>query len=59
MIKSRRDRRFGHASRMEDIKDAYKILIGNMKRKDYFEGPGVDRKMMVIPKEGGMMCCAA
>jgi hypothetical protein len=42
MIKSRRMSCAGYATRMEEIRNAYKILVGKPEGKDHSEDLGVD-----------------
>jgi hypothetical protein len=45
VIKVRRMRCAGHVARMVDMRNAYKILLENLKGRDYAEDLGVDGKI--------------
>jgi hypothetical protein len=46
-IKSRRIRWTGHLVRMGEMSNVYKILVRNLKGKDYLEDIGVDGKIIL------------
>jgi hypothetical protein len=47
VIKSRKMRWAGHVTRMEEMRNAYKILVGNLKRRDRWEDLGIDGKIIL------------
>ena len=47
VIKSRRMRRAGHVARRGKRRDAYKVLEGKPDRRNHFEEPDVDGKIIL------------
>jgi len=47
VIKSRRMKWAGHAACAGDMRNAYKILVGNLKGRDHLEYLGVDGKIIL------------
>jgi hypothetical protein len=47
VIKSRRMKWAGHAACTGDRRNAYKILVGNLKGRDHLEYLGVDGKIIL------------
>ena len=45
VIKSRRMRWAGHVARMGERRDVYRVLVRKPEEKDYWEDPGIDRKI--------------
>ena len=37
----------GHVARMEQRRDKYKVLVGNLSEGDHLEDPGVDRRIIL------------
>jgi hypothetical protein len=48
VIKSRRMRRAGHVARMGEMRNAHKILVGNLKQREHSEDLGVGGSMIVV-----------
>ena len=46
-LKSRRLKCAGHLERMEQSRNAYKVLVGKPKERDLWEGQGVDGKTIL------------
>jgi hypothetical protein len=46
-MKSRRMRWVGHVARMGEVRDAYRILVGDMREGDHLEDPGIDGKIIL------------
>jgi hypothetical protein len=55
VIKSRRMRRAGHVASVGEMRNAYKILVTNLKGRDHMEDFGVDGKVILkwILREAG------
>ena len=47
VITSKRMRWAGHIAYMGERKDAYKVLVGNMRERDYLYDPGVDGRIIL------------
>jgi hypothetical protein len=47
VIKRRRMRWTGHVARMEAIRNAYKVLGGNLKSRDHLEDISIDGKVVI------------
>jgi hypothetical protein len=47
VIKSKRRRWAGHVTRMEGMRNAYNILVGNLKGRDFSEDLGVDGRIIL------------
>jgi len=47
VIKSRRMRWAGHVTQMCERKCVYRVLVGNLKQRDYLEDPGVDGRVIL------------
>jgi hypothetical protein len=47
MIKSRRMRLVGHVARVEEMKNAYKILVGKPEGKRQLGRQGIDERMIL------------
>jgi hypothetical protein len=46
VINSRRMRSAGHAARMGEMRNAYKVLVGKYERRNHSEDLGVDGKIL-------------
>jgi hypothetical protein len=46
VIKSRRMRWVGHVASMKNMRNAYRILVGNLKARGHSEDVGVDGKII-------------
>jgi len=56
VINSRRMRRAGHVAGMEDMRNAYKILVGDPEGRNAADDRGVDRRIILewmLGKYGG------
>jgi hypothetical protein len=47
MIRSRRMRWAGHVVHMGEVRNAYRILVGNLKGRVYLEFVGVDSQIIL------------
>jgi hypothetical protein len=47
VIKSRRMKWLGHVARMGQKRNAYNILVGNLKERDHLEDIGVDGRVIL------------
>jgi hypothetical protein len=47
VIKSRRLRWTGHVARMEDRRDAYRVLVGKPEERNHLEDPGIDGRIIL------------
>jgi hypothetical protein len=46
VIKSRRMRWEGHIARMEERRGAFRLLVGNVRKRDHLEDLGLDGKII-------------
>jgi hypothetical protein len=47
VIKSRRMGWAGHVARMGKWRGVYKVLVGNMRKRDHWGDPSVDRRIIL------------
>jgi hypothetical protein len=47
VIKSRRMRLAGHVAHMGERRGMYRVLVGNLRKGDHFEHPGVDGRIIL------------